>query len=447
MKIFNQVLSKNQRTATIQKNVIGTMLLRGCSIAISLVLVPMTLGFVDSVLYGVWLTISSIMTWFHFMDVGFTLGLKNKLAEALAVADFERGKSLVSTTYAMMVAIFIPLLIIFTFINPHINWAGFLNIDSAYNGEVVKAMYVLIVCFCLHMIVGVLTAVVAAHQRVAFSTSFVVIGNALALLMIAFMTKFVEPSLMALAFSISTMPVLVLAVASLILFNGKFKTVAPSYKLVKKEHVKELFNLGYKFFLIQIQMLVLYHATNVLISNVSGPEDVTSYNLSYKLISVMMMVYTMMLQPMWPAFTDAYAKKDFKWMKNVYKKMIKIYIICVGAVIVMVLASPLVYKVWIGDRAHVPFLMTVIVAIYVLVHSWDTLQVNLINGIGTIRLQTYITTIGLISHIPLAFTLGKYIGAYGVVVSMALICAFYSVIFTIQLNKLLNEKAQGIWAA
>lgn len=46
------------------------------SIAVSFFLVPLTLGYVDSELYGIWLTLSSIITWLQFMDIGFTNGLK-----------------------------------------------------------------------------------------------------------------------------------------------------------------------------------------------------------------------------------------------------------------------------------------------------------------------------------------------------------------------------------
>ena len=80
-----------------------------------------------------------------------------------------------------------------------------------------------------------------------------------------------------------------------------------------------------------------------------------------------------------------------------------------------------------------------------MIHSWDALQVQLINGIGTIKLQTYVTLIGLVLHIPLSLCLGQYIGAIGVVISMIIINIIYSSFFTIQISKLLNKKAKGIW--
>ncbi len=445
--IKNKIVTGNSRSVTMKKNIIFSLLIKGVSIAVSFLLVPLTLGYVDSELYGIWLTISSIVSWLHFLDIGFTNGLKNRLGESIAMNNWERGKALVSTTYSMMFFIFIPLCIVLAIFIPFINWSGFLNVNPIYNEAIKDAMYVLIACFCLQMILNVLTAVIAAYQKVALSSSFTVIGNVLSLGIIFILTKCCPPSLLALAFAISAMPVIVLFVASFYFYTRKFKLVAPSIKYYDKKYIKDLFQLGARFFIIQIQMLILYQSTNILISNISGPEDVTSYNLAYKYIGIAMMVYTILLQPLWPAFTDAYAKKDFGWMKNIYNKMAKVFFVCVVFISIMVIISPLAYTIWIGDRADVPFIMTLAVAIYVIIHSWDALQVNMINGTGKIKLQTYITLVGLVVHIPLALFLSKFTGAIGVVLSMSCLTLFYSIVFTIQINKLLKQKAKGIWAA
>lgn len=69
----------------------------------------------------------------------------------------------------------------------------------------------------------------------------------------------------------------------------------------------------------------------------------------------------------------------------------------------------------------------------------------MINGIGAIKLQTYVVLIGLLLHIPLSFFIGKYIGAYGVVSSMLIINCIYALLFTVQIRRILNKQAKGIW--
>lgn len=444
-KIKEQLIGGSTRTATVKKNILGSLLIKGISIATSFLLVPMTLGYVSAEIYGVWLTISSILHWLTYMDVGFTHGLKNKLAEAIAKEDYERGRSLISTTYFMMVVIFVPIAILSFIASPHIDWCQVLNVDASNQEIILKTIQVLFVFVALQMIVNVFVAVVAAYQKVALSNLFNVIGQVCSLIIIGSMTLFVEPSLLNLAFAYSMMPIVIVFVASIIFFRTTMKEVAPSLKSINKSHIKDLWGLGVKFFIIQVQMIVLYQATNILISHIAGPESVTQYNIAYKLLNVAVMVYTIILAPLWPAFTDAYTQKDYTWMNNMYRKMLRVFGLLCIAMLALVCFSPIVYRFWIGDKVEIPFMLTCTIALYTAIFCWDNLQVTLINGTGKIKLQTYVIFIGLISHIPLSLTLGHYIGIYGVVTSMIIINLIYTFFFTTQIHKLLNDKATGIW--
>lgn len=75
----------------------------------------------------------------------------------------------------------------------------------------------------------------------------------------------------------------------------------------------------------------------------SSPNEVTTYNIAYKLLSCAMMIYTLITAPLWPAYTDAYARKDFDWMKQMRSKMQKILILSIFACVLIVLASSPIY--------------------------------------------------------------------------------------------------------
>lgn len=435
----------NGRSHAVKKNIIWSFFIRGISVVVSLMLVPATIDYVSPELYGVWLALASTMAWLSFADIGFTQGLKNRLTEALANEDFYKGKSLVSTTYFLMFIIFIPICIVLEVVVPFVNWTELLNVDSQYSAEITNVMHVLVAFACIQMIVNVLVSVIAAFQKVALSNSFLVIGNVFSLIIIYILRAFCPPSLIALAFSISAMPILITIIATLILFCGKLKKIAPSIRMVQFGCVRDLFGLGYKFFIINIQALVLYQSTNILIANVSTPLDVTNYNIAYKLMNCAMMVYNIITAPLWPAYTDAYAKKDFLWMKEIRMKMTNILLLSIMGCAVMVVLSDIIYKVWIGDEINVPFSMTILVSIYVSIYCWVMLNGTIIVGIGKVKLNTYIVVVGMIVHIPLSLYLGTMLGSYGVLLSMICINIMYGFVYHIQTNRLLNNTATGIW--
>ena len=80
-KFFND---GNKRSLLIKKNVILSFFFRGLSILVSLSLVPISISSLSSETYGLWLTISSIISWMVFFDFGFAHGFRNSFAKAVA---------------------------------------------------------------------------------------------------------------------------------------------------------------------------------------------------------------------------------------------------------------------------------------------------------------------------------------------------------------------------
>ena len=344
-----------------------------------------------------------------------------------------------------MLIITVPLCVILEIIVPHVNWVGLLNLNPIYLDEIIEAMYVCIVFVCLQMYVKVFNSVVAAFQKVALSESFGVIGNVISLFLIVILKRICPPSLVVLACTLAAMPILVTIIASLIFYSGKFKPIAPKFSSIRLDYIKDLFGLGYKFFIINVQVLVLFQSTNVLISYVSSPLEVTNYNVAYRLLNCGMMLYTMITAPLWPAYTDAYTKGDYDWMKAMRRKMERVLLLSMLACAVITLLSPIIYKLWIGDQVSVPFTMTLLVAIYVSVYCWMNLNGTLVVGMGKIQVETIIVLVGMVLHIPASLLLGKYIGVYGVIASLIIINLFYAVVMNYQVNILLNKTAKGIW--
>ena len=91
------VLGSRNRKIVI--NVVASFAVKLLTILISLIIVPLTLTYLSSYEYGVWLTISSVLSWLDFFDVGLGNGLRNKLSESLAFGDIRSSRTYVSTTF------------------------------------------------------------------------------------------------------------------------------------------------------------------------------------------------------------------------------------------------------------------------------------------------------------------------------------------------------------
>ena len=443
--IKNFFTQGNERSINAKRNILIIAVLKGCGIAISLFLVPVTIHYVNPTRYGIWLTLSSIVGWFSFFDIGLGNGLRNKFAEAVAGGKPELARTYVSTTYAILTIIIAIVLLIFFCINPFLNWAKILNTPADMVGELRLLALIIFGFFCIQFVLQLITTIITANQQPAKASVFGFLGNLLSLGIIYVLTKTTSGNLIYLGTVFSVTPVVVLIASSLWFYSHKYKQYAPSIKFVKFHFARDLMSLGIKFFIIQMAAVIFYQTSNIIIAHLFGPEQVTPYNIAYKYFSVVTMAFSIIMLPLWSAYTEAWIKKDITWIKNSVNKLILIWILIAIAVTIMLISSNFIYRMWVGKEIKVPVSVSVVMAAYVIINGWCGIFSQFLNGVGKIKLQLYISILGAVVNIPLAIFLGKHLGIYGVLLSTVFLGAISALWSPIQYKKLINNKATGIW--
>ena len=175
-RLLDIIKSGDERTRTIKVNVFQSFIYKGLSIALSLLIVPMTIGFVNAEQYGIWLTISSIVGWIGYFDLGLGHGLRNKYTEAKAKADKKLMSELVSTAYVLIAMIFIVVFAVFAIANHFINWNSFLGVSQVDNSHLQRIMLIMVGFFCVNMILGVLRSLLLGDQRTSMASLLGVIA-------------------------------------------------------------------------------------------------------------------------------------------------------------------------------------------------------------------------------------------------------------------------------
>ena len=433
------------RTVEAKKNIFFSFFNKALSIVISLMLVTLTIKYINATQYGIWLTISSIVGWMTFFDFGFAHGFRNKFTEARAKGNMELARKYVSTTYAVLIIIFVMVLLISVTINSFISWSDVLKLKENMDEELTRVFFILIFFFCIQIVLNIITTLLLADQKAAFSSFVTTLGQLFVLLSIFILTKLTLGSLTYLAFAVSAIPCLIFFVISIYLFSNKYKSLTPRAKSVDFSLSRNIIGLGSKFFIIQISMLFVFQFANIILSRVLGPEAVTEYNIAYKYFSVIYMVCLIVFNPFWSAFTDAYTKHDFDWMKNVYSKLSKAWYITVPMLVVMLIVSPLVYRIWIGSSVNISFKLSLIMGIYILLLSRANLYMYLINGTGKVTLQLIVYVIFALVSIPLMIMFSKMWGVVGVVLVPILVYLAQCLAGHVQIKRILNNTAKGIW--
>ncbi|HXD77090.1 MAG TPA: MATE family efflux transporter [Puia sp.] len=446
-KIKARFSGGHARTAKANRHIVYSFLIKGMSIGCQFALVPLTLHYLDTQRYGIWLTMASIVGWFSFFDVGIGNGLRNKLSEALAKGDNRLAKVYISTSYACVAAIFLTLMLLFWVVSPFLNWASILNTPQDLAGELSRMMLVVFSFFCLQFILNLIGNILYAHQEPALTNLIAPLGNVVSLIVIYILTLTTHGSLFWVSVVFSASPVCVLLLFNLIFLGWKYRAIAPGIRHIRLRHSRDLFGLGFQFFVIQIAFIVMYSTANILLIRWFDPSTVTVYNIAYKYFTIALLANGIITATYWSAFTDAYVRQEFDWVRNTIRRMEKVtYLLMVMVLVQTALAGPLI-GLWLHHAVRVPLSMQVTMCVYTVISLIAAPQHIFLNGTGKIRLQLYTAIYTIVMDIPFAWLFCKvlHLGPKGVILAMICTSLPVTILYRIQYNKIMSGKATGIW--
>lgn len=446
-EIIKKYSSADTRSKKMYKNTAAMIGIRGISMILTLISAPIMLHHVDRADYGVLLTLTSIVGWVGYMDIGLGNGLRNKLPEFIANNDFNSAKKIVSSCYATL-AIYVALIItVFLIISPFVDWLEVLNSPTSDAKEIRELTNVVFIAFCIQFLLGLLNSILFAYQMPAFQSLFTFVGQALALIaLIIQVFVFNITSVLQIGAVNSIIPPLVLFCGSIGLFRTKLRKIAPSLKYVDLQSVSGILGLGMKFFVLQMITIVLFQANSIIIARVVNPEAVVEYNLAFKYVSLLTMIFTIVITPIWSATTDAYIRKDFTWIKKTISFSQKVCFISILIGILMLFLSKYIYGIWLGkDVIDISYSTTGLILLYISFEMLYKVYGTIINGTGKVFAQMILTGIIAIIYIPLALLLGSSCGLSGVLIANVIVFAANYIWAKMQCNKLINQTATGIW--
>ncbi|MCP5061607.1 MAG: oligosaccharide flippase family protein [Ignavibacteriae bacterium] len=437
------------RSIRAKKNIITSFAIRGMDMLLGFMLVPLTLNYLGQTKYGIWLTVISVVSWFNFMDIGLGNGLRNKFAEAKATGQTKKARIYVSTTYAVLSLIVVAFLVVFLIINIFLPWDTILNVDHTFKESLSKLALIVFGFYSLQFVLKLITTIIVADQRPAMRDGIQIISKILIFFIVFMLTKITTGSILYVAFAYSFMPILVLIFASLYFYKNKYRAFRPSINYVDLKYSKDLATLGFKFFILQTGAIILYATDNIIISQLFGPAEVVTYQIANKYFSLVMSVYLIVASPLWSAVTDAYAKENITWIKNTIKKYLLLCLSLSFIVIIFIIISKYIYRIWVGDEINIPYSLSSLWGITIIIMMFGSLFTTVLNGVGKLKISLITAVFTIVFNIPLSIIFAKNfaLGINGVLLATMISIIMATSLRSIQYFKIVNNKAVGIWNA
>lgn len=444
--IDGKLKSGHEQSVELKKNIVYSLGIKLASMVLGIIYLPTILSYVDKSLLGIVLTIDSIVTWLYLSDIGLGNGLKNKFTEALVKNDKERAKSLVSTAYFSLFSIITVVFIIALVVSSYIDWNSLLKVDYETN-ELVKTVQYILFTFMLSFGLRLINSLIQANQKNYLNGVINLITKASKLFLIFLAIKLTTPSLFKFVLIDHTIPMIILFVFSLIMFNTGFKEYRPSIKRFRKKEIVSITSLGFKFFWVQIAAMVLFSTDNIIISQLFTTSDVTVYNIIRQYYYQVWFIFTFISIPLWSAYTKAYVREDFDWIKRITIKVLKISVLLSALILIMLAIYQPVIRIWLRGKIEVPIQLAIFMAVSQIIMLITSPFVNFINGAGKLRITIWLASVLAILNIPLSILFAKPLGmgTAGVIFATCVCNGMSMIISAIQYYKIVYQKSEGIW--
>jgi O-antigen/teichoic acid export membrane protein len=431
----------------LKKNIIGSFLVKGVGIAVNLALIPIGIHFLDKEHFGVWVVINSLLTWLTFFDLGLGNGMRNKLTTSVYKKRIKEARQLVGTGYITIFYVIATIFLVFLLVNSYIRWNIVFNVSASWNGELTTVIFWAITLFLVQILLKNIGFILLSLHLTAVNNSLMVFSNILSLVVIYSLSFFnIQGSLLTYALIICGTPVVIYLLATVIFFSSRFSFLRPTTLRINKGLLKDIGGLGLKFFVIQAAAMVLFQGNNILITQYFGPEEVTNYNVSYRYFNIVIMIFSILLTPFWSIFTKAYAEGNTAWIRSTLIKLQKMWFISIGVILVMIIMASYVYRIWVGSHINISMALNIANGLFAIIYAWNSIYLYFLNGVGKIRLQYLLTIIVLLLYVPLVMLSLTFLKDPALIIFVN--CAtqlLFSVFCYIQVQKILNKKAYGIW--
>lgn len=444
-KITGRLSSVDGRTLNVAKNTVATAVMRVCLLACSLIMVPITLDYLDTENYGVWMAMTSVLYSFSFFDIGLGNGMRNYMAEALSAGDKEMARSYFSTAMFILTGLAFLIAVVVIPLVHILDINTLLNIKSVGNRELIMIFSMAVFFTLIQFVAKNIGMAYIAMQQYVVNDFIIFIGNVLSVIAVFILTKTTESNLAYVVAAFTGIPALAFCAAAVPLLH-KHPYLKPRFNSINTDVVRKVVGKGLGFFTIQItSCLVVFGGANVFISHYCGPEQVTIYNISFKLFNLLIIAYTIILSPLWNAYTDALVKNDYEWIGRAYRRSARMLMLSVMAGLVLLAVSDFFFIKWVGSTVTIPFEVSVCVLLYVCSFNFTNCSSYLLNGFNKIRIQIVSSILLTVIYLVVITTVtGKY-GVIGISLSMAAVFIVEGCLYAYQARLLITKRAKGIW--
>jgi O-antigen/teichoic acid export membrane protein len=391
---------------------------KGTSLLVSIATVPLTVRYFGAEGYGLWITISSAATMFFVLDIGIASTLTNLISEAYAADDKERAAIYFATAFWLAIGISTLLGLAGWILWPFIHWVSIFHVQNpALVHDTSRSMAAAFIVFLLALPAGLAAKVLGGYQELYASNLFAAAGSVLSLLAVVAVVYFHGSlSLLIAGFAGSSVAANAACLFWICIFHKPW--MMPWPRRIDLGCIGRIFRSGTQFFAIQMAALVIFSSDNLVISHYLSPAYVTPYAITWRLVGYATAVQALIFPALWPAYSEAYARGDLRWIRLTYNRVRWISVaVLVAVCTTMLLAGRDIIRIWAGPAAVPSVLLVRLMCVWIIICVFTTNQSCLMGATFRVSKQAIASLLSAVANLALSIFWVKTMGTTGVILA------------------------------
>lgn len=362
-------------------------------LATGLISVPLTLNYIGVERFGLWMTLSTGLTFITFSDFGVGIGTQDRISRHVGVNDFYFARKTFFSSFSFVILLFALLMALSQMLVPEMNLAKLFSLKSVEAiEEIVPTTQMVVFVLCLGLISGVVQRAFNALQE-GFFVALVQVITRIVSLILLFVVVDLKMGLPVLVFVIGGLSSVGLLLIGLPLLLYRHKWMRPLGNSIADyidvTCVKDVLKVGVFGLGASLAIYFVNNSIMVLISGKYGAENVADYAVLLKLISIPALLLSYLLLPLWPAITEAKVKNDTAWIKSLYRKcsLLTVTLTAVFVAFFLIFGRQIIL-IWTQNADIVPsFRLLLANVVFMVLGFWNALLSVTLNGLSMYKGQ------------------------------------------------------------
>ncbi len=391
---------------------------RAVTMAVSFVVVPITVRYLGNEGYGLMTTISAVVAWLQFANLGIGLGLQNALTEEAAKGNAQAQRELVSTAVFSLLGIGVILAVLGVVVFPNVQWERvFPPTTSRFTSEIPWAVLVVFLGFTSTIVLGFVNPIYAARQELHIGNIQVLIISLLTLLgtLVAVYNNW--GLLGVVSCTVGLTAIMQWAFAIWVLYGRGIREIRPGISAITRNAAERLYKTGIEFFVMSLCNIAFFSIDSFLIARFLSVDQVTPYSVAQKVFLHTDGILAVVTGSLWAAYGNAKAQGDYPWIRRIHGKMVRLFVITYSLIFVgALLFGHWFFNWWVGSTAAPSTTLITGVGLFFCARSWTALHAFLLNGLNVIRPQVWSLASTAVLTVGLDLLLIKPLGPLGLAV-------------------------------